>query len=525
MLFVKRYNYLYILISSLNPMYSKKYKNHILVLLVAFFFMDVLDMSVVNVAIPKIMSSLDVNLEYVDWVVIAYNIANAIIIIPMTFIIKKIGIKIPMLLSIIFFTISSIACGFATSIDILIFFRILQGLSGGGIIPLGLSLLGKIFEPHERGKAMGIWGIGAMVAPAIGPIFGGWITDRLTWRWIFFTNAPIGLMVIIGILIILENDISEHYFKANFDLIGFFFFSVAVAFFLIASNEGHNKGWNSSYIHVCEILSAGAIIIFLLVELFVKHPLINFDIFKNYNFTVVTFVNIIRAIVLFGYLFILPVYLETIMDYTPYMTGLIMMPAAIAVALSAPLFGIGSDRYGPKYFIIFGMLLMGIFFIMYGNLSLQSNVWDIIYPSILGGIGFGMLYAPFMSIGLNSVKKEQVIEASGLLPVVMRLSAGFGVAFFTNYITTRRAYYLTSYGDKINDKNYIFLKTQSYFNSVGLFKSNTGILANSHRINPGLGIIYDIVKTFATVQSYDDAFLLAAVICFIGIIPATIMFP
>jgi EmrB/QacA subfamily drug resistance transporter len=200
-------------------MYSKEYKNLILMLLVAFFFMVMLDMSIVTIAIPKIMSSLGVDLEEVDWIMIAYNVATAIIIMPITFIIRKIGLKIPIILSIIFFTVSSIACGFATSINMLIFFRIIQGLSGGGIAPLGLALLGKVFEPGERGKAMGIWGIGAMAAPAIGPTLGGWITDHLTWRWVFFVNAPIAVITLIGILIIMEDDHKTQYFKANFDFL------------------------------------------------------------------------------------------------------------------------------------------------------------------------------------------------------------------------------------------------------------------------------------------------------------------
>ena len=504
-------------------MYSKEYKNLILMLLVAFFFMVMLDMSIVTIAIPKIMSSLGVNLEDVDWVMIAYNVATAIIIMPITFIIRKIGLKIPIALSIVFFTLSSIACGFATSINMLIFFRIIQGLSGGGIAPLGLALLGKVFEPGERGRAMGIWGIGAMAAPAIGPTLGGWITEHLTWRWIFFVNVPVAIITLIGILIIMEDDHKTQYFKENFDFIGFIFFAMAIAFILVAFNEGQNKGWNSSYIHICELLSITGFMLFFLFEPFISHPLIDFNIFKNYNFTIISLVNAVRAIALFGSLFIIPVYLENIMDFTPYTTGLIMMPSAVAVALSAPIFGKGADKYGPKYFIIFGMLLTAISLFMYWDLSLQSSLYDIIYPSIIRGIGLGMLYSPIMSTGLNSVKKEQIPEASGLLPIIMRLASGFGIAYFANYLVTKQVYYLTRYSDKINDKNLAFLKAKSYFNSNGLFKTNIGVLANSARIDPALGVINSVVQMFATVQSYDDVFIMAGVISLFGIIPAIML--
>ena len=504
-------------------MYAKEYKNLILILLVAFFFMVMLDMSIVTIAIPKIMSSLGVNLEDVDWIMIAYNVATAVIIMPITFIIRKIGLKIPIALSIVFFTISSVACGFASSINMLIFFRIIQGLSGGGIAPLGLALLGKVFEPNERGRAMGIWGIGAMAAPAIGPTLGGWITDHLTWRWVFFVNVPIAVITLIGILIIMEDDHKTQYFKASFDFIGFIFFAMAIAFILVAFNEGQNKGWDSSYIHICELLSVTGFMFFFLFEPFISHPLIDFNIFKNYNFTLISLINAVRAIALFGSLFIIPVYLENIMDYTPYTTGLIMMPSAVAVALSAPVFGKGADKYGPKYFIIFGMLLTAISLFMYWNLSLQSSLFDIIYPSIIRGIGLGMLYSPIMSTGLNSVKKEQIPEASGLLPITMRLASGFGIAYFANYLASKQVYYLARYSDKINDKNFAFLKAKSYFNSNGLFKTNVGILANSARIDTGLGIVNNVVQMFAMVQSYDDVFIAAGAICLIGIVPAIML--
>jgi DHA2 family multidrug resistance protein len=301
------------------------------------------------------------------------------------------------------------------------------------------------------------------------------------------------------------------------------FFATAISFILVAFNEGQNKGWDSSYIHICELLSAAGFFMFFLFEPFISHPLIDFKIFKNYNFSIITSINAIRAIALFGSLFIIPVYLENIMDYTPYMTGLIMMPSAISVALAAPIFGRGADRWGPKYFIVFGMALTAISLFLYWNLSVQSSLYDIIYPSIIRGIGLGMLYSPIMSTGLNSVKKEQIPEASGLLPVTMRLASGFGIAYFANYLATKKVYYLTRYGDKINDRNFTFLKAKSLFNNNGLFKSNVGVIANSARINPGLGIIDNITKMFATIQSYDDVFIVAGVICLIGIIPALML--
>lgn len=495
--------------------YTKSYKYLILGLIVSFYFMVMLDMSIVTIAIPRIMSSLGENLTNTNWIMIAYTISSAIFILPMIFVIKKFGLKIPLIVCIVIFVISSTICGLSFSLNELIFFRILQGIGGAGIMPLGLALMSKIFKPDERARAMGIWAIGSMVAPAIGLTLGGFITEYITWRWIFFINIPISIISLIGIVIILENDYAKNAYNGKFDFIGFILFSIGIGFLMVVFNEGEIKEWNSAYIHISELMSAIGFISFLAVEPFIKYPLINFNIFKYFNFSVITLINGIRAMALFGIMLFVPVYLQNMMHYTPFNAGLIIMPQAIAVAIFAPISGRLSNKVGNKMLIIIGMIFSGFSFVMYSHLSLQSNLAAIILPEIIRGIGFGFLYAPIMTEGLNAVPDAFIPEASSLLPVTMRIFAGLGVALFDNLLVIKQIFYLNKYADTITYGNHLFTQFSEEIRKNILNKINPGIIAHL-RQNPSLIMVDSLVQGFASIAAYDYIFLFGGTMTLLG---------
>jgi len=495
--------------------YTKSYKYLILALIVSFYFMVMLDMSIVTIAIPRIMSSLGENLTNTNWIMIAYTISSAIFIMPMIYVIKKFGLKIPLIICIVIFVLSSILCGLSFSLNELIFFRILQGIGGAGIMPLGLALMSKIFKPDERAKAMGIWAIGSMVAPAVGLTLGGFITEYITWRWIFFINIPIGIISLIGIIIILEDDYVKNTYSGKFDFIGFILFSIGIGFLMVVFNEGEVKEWNSAFIHISELISAIGFISFLAVEPFIKHPLINFNIFKFFNFSVITLINGVRAMALFGIMLFVPVYLQNVMSYTPFNAGLIIMPQAIAVAIFAPIAGKLSNETGNKILIIIGMVLSAVSFLMYSNLSLQSNLAAIILPEIVRGIGFGFLYAPIMTEGLNAVPDSFIPEASSLLPVTMRIFAGVGVALFDNLLVIKQVFYLNKYADTLTYNNHLFTKFIGEIKGNILDKINPGIIAHL-RENPPLIMIDRLAQGFANIAAYDYIFLFGGIMTLLG---------
>ncbi|MHB1661373.1 MAG: DHA2 family efflux MFS transporter permease subunit [bacterium] len=476
-------------------MYTEKYKKFILILLISITFIVMLDMSIISIAIPKIIIDFKSNITEADWIVIGFSIATAVVIMPTTYIIRKIGIKIPIAVFIALFMLSSIMCGISNSLNMLIIFRVIQGIAAGGISPLGISLLSQIFEPHERGKAISLWGLGAMSAPALGPTIGGIIVSYLSWRWIFFINIPVSVITLLGIIFIMKNDYKNKTSNIPFDFIGFVFFTVFISSLLIIFNEGKILGWNSLALRFLEAISAVSFIIFFIFDLYAKHPLINFKLFKYYNFSLILILNGLRGISLFGSLFFLPIFLENVMRYSAYETGLIMMPSAVIMALISPISGRFTDKYGPKIFIVTGTILSALSFFLYWNLSLNSSVFDIVYPSIIRAVGIGIMYAPLMSEGINCVKTEDIPQASGLMPITMRISSVFGIAFFVNYFMAKEKFYA------------IFHKSISFFNISRLFN-----IQNMH-----------ISKLQATIYAYDSVYILAGIICLIGIFPAIML--
>ena len=217
---------------------SKYYKWYILIISVVASFMAILDINIVTVALPKMMSHYGENATNIEWVMIAYTITYSIVILLTTYTSKKYGLKIPFIVSILFFLLGSALCGMAPSFKFLVLFRVIQAIGGAGLIPISLNLLAKYFEPNERGKAMGIWTIGIMMAPAIGPLLGGYFVDYVDWRMIFYINIPVGFILLLLTIAILDNDIPVKKYMHNFDYAGFIFIGIFLGTLLYVLNEG-----------------------------------------------------------------------------------------------------------------------------------------------------------------------------------------------------------------------------------------------------------------------------------------------
>ena len=348
------------------------YKWLVLSIAVIASFMAILDINIVIVALPKMMSHFGVNVITIDWVIIAYTITYSIVILLTSFSSKKYGLKIPFAVSIVFFLIGSAFCGFSPTYRIMIIFRIIQAIGGAGLIPISVNLIAKYFKAQERGTAMGIWTIGIMIAPALGPIIGGYFVDYVDWRMIFYFNVPIGIILFIGTLTLLENDIPEKPFAKKFDFIGFFLIAICLGTLLYVLNEGQTLEWDSSVIRLNELISAASFILFIVVELFSKKHLMDYSLFKKRNFVAGNLVNMIRAGGIFSTMFLLPIFIENILNYNAMHAGFLMAPFAIAVAIASPIAGKISDKYGPKYLMLAGMLIFAAANFSLGSISLHT---------------------------------------------------------------------------------------------------------------------------------------------------------
>ncbi|MDA8272691.1 MAG: DHA2 family efflux MFS transporter permease subunit [Deltaproteobacteria bacterium] len=494
----------------------KHYKWIVLALVVVSSFMAILDVNIVTVGLPKMMSHFGINVTDVEWVMIAYTMAYSIIILPMAFIRRKWGIKYPFIISIAIFVVGSALCGLAPTFSYLVIFRIIQAFGGAGLTPTGLTLLAEVFPPDERGEALGIWSIGAMVAPAAGPALGGYLVDYVNWRWIFYVNVPIGIISILGSIVILMHDIPIKKYTKKFDILGFLFIALSMGSLLYALNEGQTLGWHAPIIIQSELISGFSFVFFVVTEMFVETPILNLNIFKNYNFTISAIVNMVRAVGIFGAMFLLPLYIENVLNYNAMYAGILMAPTAIAVAFVSPFSGKISDRIGPRYPLFIGLLIVAASMFMFDNLSLNTSIYDIVINQLIRGVGIGLLNAPVMSAALNSVKKELIPEASGLIPVTLQVGASFGIAFIGNELVVRQVYHLNQYARDIKYNFYAYHNIISFINGDLISKAPSYFRPGTIFPNPSLSFFDYIVQMLASIASYGDSFAILGYITLAG---------
>lgn len=484
-----------------------------LVLLIVIFgsFMAILDSSIVNVALPHLMVTFSSNLVEIEWVVTGYMLAFAIFMPVTVWLRDALGLKNAFILALLFFILGSALCGMSWSRESLIFFRIIQAIGGGALMPTGLTMITEVFPPEERGMAMGVWGAGATVAPAVGPTLGGYLVDFVSWRSIFYINIPIGVVVIALAAVILRAD-RGHGGKIRFDFPGFFFLSIALAGLLLGFTQGEREGWTSTYILTMFGAAYFSFFIFLIVERLIKDPIVELSIFKNRNFSLCSVLGVIRSLGLFSSVFLMPLFLQNLLGYSAFQTGILMMPSALAVTVSMPLAGNLTDRIGPKIPVVFGGIVTAYSLFLYSKLSLNSSYGFLLYGFILRGIGLGFLMAPVVVAAMNSVPKKMTSLASGLLNVIMQVSGAFGVAIFSVMLTRRQAFHSANYFSHLTPDNMplriLMSKITEVLSLFGNYSVDAKVIAQS--------LIYKYLVEWASVNSFNDVFIVAAYIVGIG---------
>jgi DHA2 family multidrug resistance protein len=397
-------------------------------------FMAILDSSIVNVALPHMMSSFGVDRNKIEWVSTGFMMTSAVIMPFVGWLANRVSYKVVYLGSLFVFTLASGLCAMAWSYESLIAARVLQALGGGAIQPIGMAIVAELFEPHERGRALGIWGTAIMAGPALGPTLGGYLTDAFSWRTIFSVNLPFGaLTLLIGMIIM--RPLKAHGARRNFDLLGFVFLAMALIGGLTALSNGQEKGWYSPYIRVCEAVSAVGFIMFIATELSVEHPLLDLRLFRLRNYSLATALAIFRAIGLFGSVFLFPIFLQNLMGYTPVQAGLWMIPGAIAVGATMPVAGHLADRHSPALLTAFGCLLVALSLVYFGKLDPLSSRTMLVVPQIYRGVGLALMMAPLMAAAINAVPRHEVPMATSFLNVSQNVGGALGIAVLNNYVT------------------------------------------------------------------------------------------
>ncbi len=476
-------------------------------------FMAILDASIVNVALPHMMSTFSVNRDKIEWVATGFMLASAAIMPLIGWISIRVNYKTLYLICLLVFTAASGACAMAWNYESLVAARIIQALGGGAILPLGMSMIAELFEPHERGRALGIWGTGIMVAPALGPTLGGYLTDTFTWRTIFSVNLPIGILTILAGMIVMR-PIYARSSKRPFDLPGYFFLTMALVAGLIALSNGQEKGWHSTYIHICEVFTVIGAVMFIGIELEAKNPLIDLKLFLIRNYSLSMILAIFRAIGLFGSVFLMPIFLQTLMGYTTMQAGLWMMPGAIAVGFTMPVAGRLADRYSPSILTTIGSALVGGSLLVFGYLDPLSGWSVIVLPQLVRGIGLGFMMAPLTTAAINAVPRHAIPMASSFLNVAQNVGGSLGIAILNNFVTRAVQHHAVRLGEAMP------LQSESYARlgqSVAhlMVRESSGLLITA-QTKTALAASQNILKR-AEVLGFENGFVFGGLILLAGI--------
>ncbi|WP_217269716.1 DHA2 family efflux MFS transporter permease subunit [Neobacillus endophyticus] len=480
-------------------------------ILILGVFMAILDTSVVNVAIPKMETALNATTDQIQWVVTGYMLVLGMLIPISGWLTDKFGAKKLFLFALATFTIGSALCGVAWNLGSIIIFRIIQALGGALMQPVAMSMIFRIYPPERRGTVMGIFGIAMMAAPAFGPALSGYLVDYWSWRYIFYINVPIGIVaVILGALMMHE---FPHEARGKFDISGFIFTVIGFGSLLYGFNEVSSKGWNST--EVVSFLSVGVLclIILVIVELKVKHPMIKLQVFKYYQFNMSLIIVSIVMISMFVGVFFLPLYLQNIRGFSAVRTGLFMTPAALASAVIMPISGRLFDRIGPRPLGIAGLVIVTLATLGFTNLGVETSPNTIQWLYILRSAGVSMAMMPLMTAGMNSIPFELTSQGTAMNNTIRQVASSLGTAILTTYMTTQSkivAAHLTWQVTSTSPSGQFLLKIQQLMQAHGMGVSGSKQVAGS--------IMNGLIQKNAFVIGMNAAFMVAALLTLVGVI-------
>ena len=421
--------------SSINSNIAPARQKLIILTIMAVAILEVLDSTIVNVALPAMQASLGANIDEITWVLTSYIVASAIMI-PLTgFLSARYGEKKLLLVDITGFMIFSMLCGTATSLNEIILFRIFQGAFGAAMIPLSQSYMRQLFKPEQQGKAMAIWGIGIMAAPVLGPTLGGYITEHMSWRWIFYVNLPVCIAALtLAIFVLPKSEASKN--KDKIDFIGLIFMVAGVSCLQLFLDQGNQKGWlESNYILLILIISISSLSIFIINSARTKKPIINLHVFKDRNFGLSTLSLSVFSGGVFSIITLQPIMLESLFNYSTLKVGEIMAPRGLASALGMAITAVLMKKIGVKPLLITGIMLSALstYLMTHFNLSTSSNYF--IWTGIIGGFSMGLFMVPLSTFALLTIPKTLITEGAGLFSYGRMLGTSIGVSVMSTILS------------------------------------------------------------------------------------------
>ena len=398
-------------------------------------FMEVLDTTVVNVSLPHIAGSLSATVDEATWVLTSYLVANAIIL-PITgWLANYFGRKKLLILSVTGFTAASFLCGLAPTLPVLIVCRILQGAAGGALQPLSQAVLLEAFPPEERGKAMGFWGLGIVVAPILGPVLGGWLTDSYSWRWVFYINIPIGILSIFMTKMFIFDPPYIKRTSTKIDFWGIGLLAVGIGALQVILDKGQEEDWFASHvIQILTVITVAGIAAFIWNELKTSEPVVQLGIFKFRTYSSGVFLMTMVGFVLYGSLVLLPLLMQTLLGYPSLQAGFALAPRGMGSFIAMPVVGAILSKFDPRKLLGLGLVVGAATLFQLSRLTLDAGYWDFFWPQFIQGISLGLLFVPLTTISMGSIPKEAMGNATSLFNLMRNIGGSIGIAIATTIL-------------------------------------------------------------------------------------------
>jgi DHA2 family multidrug resistance protein len=406
--------------------------------------MATIDTSIVNVAIPQIRGQLGASLQEITWVTTAYMIAM-VLVMPLTgFLGSFFGQKRVYLASLILFTVGSVLCGTARSLEMLVLWRIVQGLGGGALQPTQQAILRQTFPPAEQGMAMAVFSMVIMVGPAVGPVLGGWITDNMSWPWIFFVNLPVGIL---GIYltwrnvhepadVLAENRARAAVQRKHLDWQGIILMGIAVGAMMYVLEEGAGEDWfDSTKIVIATYIAGVGLAAFIIRELTAVAPVVNLRMFRDPTFASGTAISGIVFAMLMGSMFLLPVFTQELMHFSATQSGVLLLPRTLAMMVASPFVGKLYNKTRPAYLVGAGLLMTALGCWLQADINLNTSSGDLLWPLALTGVGFAFLFVPLTTAALSNIPRAELAGAAGVNSFVRQIGGSIGLSIFATLFT------------------------------------------------------------------------------------------
>ncbi len=482
-------------------------------------FMEVMDTTVVNVSLTHIAGSLSASVEEATWTLTSYLVSNAIIL-PLTgWLASNFRRKRLLMISVSSFTAASFLCGLAPNLMALVLFRVIQGAAGGTMQPISQAILLEAFPPESRGKAMGFWGLGIVVAPILGPVLGGYLTDQYSWRWVFYINIPVGITSLIMTKAFVTDPPYLKRRPGGIDYWGIGMLAVGMGALQILLDKGQQDDWFSSrMIQVLAAVSFLAVAFFIIRELMIRYPVVDLRVFKRRTYSVGVFLMTMLGFVLYGSLVLLPIMLQTLMGYPSLQAGIVMAPRGIGSFIAMPITGILVGKIDARKLLLAGFALGALSLFQLGTLNLNAGYWDLFWPQFIQGIGLALLFVPLTTVTMDPISNKEMGNATSIFNLMRNIGGSMGIAAATTMIARDQQRLINVLGKHVNP--YSPTSTQL------LHDIQSGLAGRGENAytaaQQSYAVVFGMVRQQAAALSFLQSFILLGIV-FLAIIPLLLL--